>query len=465
MNPKISRRQFTSTTAAVAAVAIAPGIATAAASKPQLQAGAAEHLITPSNVKETLLVGPNDLATGVHDDLFVRTLVLDDQKQRIAIVTIDLLVMHMDFNDVLVNAISAASGIPFEKIVINTNHTHNAPLPGLISANQSDPTQWSEKTPYKTFLVQQVVKNVKAAIDNLQSATLRAGREPTQVGFNRRTMGRTHVTMAPNPNGPIVPWVDVVGAYADDGTRIAVLFSHAAHPVIIHGSSRLISADYPGLTIQKLHHRFSGGKGRADGVFMFAQGCGGDINGHPLLGGIEACQAVSKQLEWAVARVDTQQLPTGAIKTSTTELALPFQDPPTIEQCEQWIAERPKDDRFKHLLAFLKTGQRGTLRYPITGFAVGDLCIVSLAHEPVCSYQLFTVDKSPFKHTLVFGYTHGVEQYIATKKDYELGHRGGYEAAPHGHALQSKHRLALHPDAEQMIHDGITRVLGELQPA
>jgi hypothetical protein len=270
--------------------------------------------------------------------------------------------------------------------------------------------------------------------------------------------------MEPNTHGPIIPWIDLLGAYDENGKRIALLFSHAAHPVIIHATSRLISGDFPGLAIARLQKRFSGGQGRAEGVFMFAQGCGGDINGHPLLGGIEACQAVAGEIERSVARTAVRPLTPGMIRTAKVELQLPFQDPPTKEQCKKWISQRPADGRFGELLKFVERGKIGTLRYPISGFSVGDeLAIIGLAHEPVCSYQLFTVDASPFAHTMVFGYNHGVEQYIATAADYELGHLGGYEAAPHGHALSSKHRLALSPAAEAMIHEGIARVLSQLQ--
>ena len=63
------------------------------------------------------------------------------------------------------------------------------------------------------------------------------GREPTQIGFNRRTLHDDRVVMAPNPQGAVVPWVDVLSAESLDGGRIAGLFSYAAHPVIVQTSS------------------------------------------------------------------------------------------------------------------------------------------------------------------------------------------------------------------------------------
>jgi len=461
----ITRRQFAATTAAAtASVAIAPALAqAAAAAPPALKAGAAEVKITPPDVKSAFLVGPGKMATGVHDDLFARTLILEQGEERVAIVTTDLLVMHMDYNDQMVDAIHDATGIPRNRIVINTNHTHNAPIPRLVAVDQARPESWQD-TPYTKWLLGEVAKSAKLAIDDLQPAELRAGREPTQIGFNRRFMGRTHVTMTPNPNGAVVPWVDTLSAYSPEGKRIALLFSYAAHPVIIHSTSRLVSADFPGLAVQRMKHRYSGGKGNADGVFMFAQGCGANINVHPLLGGIEACKAVAAELEYAVARVRPDKIAPGRLKVASTELQLPFQKPPSVAECQKLVDKYPGSIQHAEVLEIAKSGRRGTLRYPIRAISFGDdLCILTLAHEPFCEYQLYAVEKSPFKHTLVFGYVHGVEQYIATRKAYELGMRGGYEASPHGHALQSKHRLALEPIVEEMIQGGIQKVMSELQ--
>ena len=97
--------------------------------------------------------------------------------------------------------------------------------------------------------------------------------------------------MKPNPNGPVVPWVDVLRVDRLDGSPAAILFSHAAHPVVIHGSSRLISADYPGFATRKLKDRFGGNV-----LTMFGQACGGNINADPLQGGFAAADHVGTVL-------------------------------------------------------------------------------------------------------------------------------------------------------------------------
>ncbi len=127
-----------------------------------------------------------------------------------------------------------------------------------------------ELGPYSKWLAGRVASVVKRAADNLQPATLRSGRAPAMIGYNHRMMKDGRVIMAPNFNGAIVPWVDVLGVHGSDGQRIAVLFSHAAHPVIIHESSQEIGPDFPGYAIKHLRNLLDK-DAEPEGVFMFAQ--------------------------------------------------------------------------------------------------------------------------------------------------------------------------------------------------
>ena len=122
---------------------------------------------------------------------------------------------------------------------------------------------------------------------------------------------------------------------------------------------------------------------------------------------------------------------------------------------KQLIAEFPDDERYVALLGIAKSGEKRTLPFPMSAFAVGDaLCFLSFPHELFAEYQLFADAHSPFGHTFVFGYTNGSEVYVATQRAYELGLRGGYEAGPRNHALSGPYRLALEPFVEGMIQGG-----------
>ena len=106
------------------------------------------------------------------------------------------------------------------------------------------------------------------------------------------------------------------------------------------------------------------------------------------------------------------------------------------------------------------------MKLPLQAFALGDdLCLLGLAHEPFAAYQLQGEANSPFKQTLVLGYTGGCENYLATAEAYRMGNQGGYEASPFGAAMFYKHRLACKPEVAAQVVAAMTDVLRQAHQA
>jgi len=427
--------------------------------EPTFLAGGAQTPVTPAP-EGAFLVGPMAESTGVNDDLYARALVLSDGATRLAIVTVDYLGFDFDFNDRLIAAVSEATGIPAGHVMINCSHTHSAPL-----TVPWGPWEKEKDKPFHRMLPGKLAGVAKEACDQLVPVQLRYRREPAQIGFNRRLLHDGRVVMAPNPKGAVLPWVDVLAAERDDGRRVAVLLSHAAHPVVVHATSRLLSADYPGFAVE--HLRKSHGEGC---VYLFAQGCCGNVNAFPLQGGLEAAAAVGRDLGTAVGRaLDTAggELEPGALKVASSELNVPLADPPPVAELKKLVAgmeDSPRKARREALLEIARRGRPRTMRYPIRAFAIGRrLCILGLAHEPFAEYHHFVNGASPFEHNMVFGYTNGLHCYVGTEKDYLLGERGGYETSPWGAALMFESRLPLAPQAEKQIRAGILRTLRRIE--
>ena len=143
----------------------------------------------------------------------------------------------------------------------------------------------------------QLAELVFQADGKSEAVVLCAGRAPVHIGTNRRLESEEGIVMKPNPGGPVIPWVDVLRVDRLDGRPAAILFSHAAHPVIIHGSSRLISAEFPGFATRKLRDRLGGNV-----ITMFGQAFGGNINADPLRGGIAAAEHAGEVLAEAAFR-------------------------------------------------------------------------------------------------------------------------------------------------------------------
>jgi len=455
------RRQFNA--AVVATGAIAWG-AVARASEPErgsaLWAGAAEVKVTPK-AKGTFLIGPMKPSAGVHDDLFARALVIGGDKPWLAVITLDYLGFDRAYTDRLIRAAAAAANVPAQNVLLNCSHTHSAPLTAPWG-----PWREHRRESFYQWLPRMITEVTARAVSRMRPAKLRFCREPTQLGFNRRLHNGDKIVMAPNPQGAVVPWVDVLAVDEPDGRPIAVLFSHAAHPVIVHEASTLISGDYPGFAVQALNQM------RGDGVVcLFAQGCSGNINGFPLKGGIDAAKAAGRSLAEAVARGlarGAAEIEAAKRRLVVAEPRLPLQAPPPPEEIRESLAKEKNATRRRRWAALLKIAERGQpapIPMPIRGIAIGDFRLITMAHEPFAEYHHFIEKARPSKNAMVWGYTGGLECYVGTEKDYRLGLAGGYETSPRGAAFMFESRLPLAPQAEKVVQAQLRRVLGMLKPA
>ena len=394
-----------------------------------LRAGAAEREITPP-------VGHQiqhyfRLSVGVHDPLFARCLYLEDaEKNSLVIICLDLIFGGFKTCDELRAEIKKQLGI--ENTLVNFSHSHSSASLGTRGhteiSNDTD-SKWNDATLDKILAI------VKEAKKRAEPVSLRVGRAPVQVGFNRRLVNKQngHVYMGVNRNGPVVPWVNVLAADSiKSGKPIAVLYETAAHPVIVPDSSKLTSADFPGAAAQTIHKAL----GR-DVVALFAQGCGGDINGFPLRSTHEKAEEQGRDLGSAVLKAlkESDPIRSKTFSVKYTRKALPSCALPE-KKLWQEMAHRQRDregrmEQLNRMLALIDSGKKPPpRRMDVYAVMFGrEWCLVTMPHEMFCEYELWVDKNAPFKRTMTFGYTNGYEGYVAIDSALRLKEKGGYEAA------------------------------------
>ena len=462
----------------------------------RLKAGAAETIITPPKGAPTL--GTIQRSTGVHDDLYARALVLNDGKQRIAILSLDLIGTDFELSDEIRDAIRARTGIA--TTLVHCTHNHSGPfnIPWSVLG-----PRWvaGPGKSWRDGLAPKLTELVVQAEAKSESAILRAGRAPVQLGTNRRLQSEQGVVMKPNPSGPVIPWVDVLCVDRVDKSPIAVLFSHAAHPVIIHGSSRLVSAEFPGFAAQKLKELLGGNV-----VAMFGQAFAANINGDPLRGGLEAAAHAGEVLAEATlqAMSNSKAIPDEEFAITSTHAGLPLQLLPLRHDCVEvlrvaeerllkhygktsfsdeqlWDMQddvetaksqneskaandvQPMEGKawwmtdtvlcLRDLLNKIEQKDERPLRFDAHLLRVSDhWSLVAATHELFAEYQLMLDQGSPTEHNMMLAYTNGCESYIPMDRDLALG---GYEAATFpdldGASLRYRHRRALRLGFEKEV--------------
>jgi len=461
-----------------------------------LTAGAAETAITPP--VGTPAIGTIQRSSGVNDDLWARALVLDDGETRVVIVSADLIGMDFVLADAVREAIRERTGI--STALVHCTHNHSSPF--TIPWSTLGP-RWPDgpQRAWHVGLVSAIAATVATACKRLEPVTLSAGRAPVQIGSNRRLWSGDAMVMKPNPDGAVVPWVDVLSVDRTDGRPLSIVFSHAAHPVIIHGASRLTSAEFPGFAARRLKEQLG-----ADVVPLFGQAFAADINGDPLRGGIDAARLAGEVLADAAlrARSSADRIAPAPLTVSAVRDDLPFQPLPSRLACavaldaaehrlaqsygrtefsdtELWDLQdaadapvsttassaandvQPMEGKpwwmldtilcLRDLLAKIEAHDERPLRFEAQGLRVGDAwSMVAATHELFAEYQLRLDREAPTMHRMMLAYTNGCESYLPLDEDFALGgYEGGTFPDLGSASLRYCHRRALAPGCEARV--------------
>ena len=435
-----------------------------------MRAGHARSSITPPlGISLAGFTARTTGAQGVHDDLFARALVLEEDTTRLALVACDLCEMDETFVARARQQIEAASGIPAHAVMVAATHTHAAPATFPLYSLPPEPT-WLDD------LSGRVTDTVVAAVGDLAPAAVSVGigHEAT-VGRNRR-----------RPDAPVDPALTVVRLDRQSAAP-AILVHYACHPTVLGPDNLLISRDYVGFTVDAVE--------RATGGFaLFTNGACGDINvGHsadrsalglPIPGRtFDRAEALGLRLAVEAIRVLGEMRPAmqaGAhpgrlLAAGRRSIEVPLRQTPSLDEAHENV--RAAGAHLKHLEASDSTGEdltgaRLELMYAelalrwveqrdraaaetaeVQGLAAGDLALVALPGEFFAESGQHLRARSPFPHTLAVGYANGGIGYVPPAAAFA---DGGYETR-----LAPWSRVA--PEAEAMILDAAEALLRVLR--
>lgn len=379
-----------------------------------IRAGAAAADITPEPAMTNWITGrPYD---GVLDPLHVRALCLSDGHGEAIVLAWDLIDVFEEACAEVREAVSSATGVAPERVLINASHSHSTPRSPFRSEADGAASferlarllddqhfiDWGER------LAGLAAATAVAARKSMKRARLAIGR--AAVGewiFNRRPFAAdnqvTTMMVPKDPTilpdglafGPTDPTLTVVCVRDHDGASLATLCHLNCHPVQIYPHHNGLSADYPGLLCRLVSERLGG-------ETLFLQGCAGDQV--PARRGLAARDAMAHRLaDQAVAAAEVAAaLEPGRLAVANDTVALPLKP----EAAERWQDET-------------KTVESQTI-------AIGDLALATLPGEPLLALSGAVKSRSPFGQTLVLGYSNGYgTSYIGLPGELA---RGGYEA-------------------------------------
>jgi hypothetical protein len=402
-------------------------------------------------------------ADGVLDPLFSKALVIEVERTRVALVTLDLISITRAVTDEARADIEKTTGIRADHVMVAATHAHTGPeLAGRGRRSADLGAERSLSVEYTDSLPAMIAESVRLANERLEPAQLRAvtGR-CADLTFNRRyfmrdgTVGWNPGKRNPNivlPAGPDDPELGMLLVEkpnaAGPAQSVATLINFAMHADTTGGSK--LSADWPGALSRVLAGYHGPGH-----IALVTIGASGNLNhldtgwGWPQ-GTPSEPHRIGTVLGAAVflAYKDLAPIAAGPLRarSAIVELALPDITPDQVEQARRTLAVT-KDDRGANFMKQVRAyraldvaGREGRPhRVEVQAIAVGkDLAWVSLPGEVFVELGLAVKKRSPFPHTHVVTLANENIGYIPDRRSYA---EGNYEPESARCAAGSGERL------------------------
>ena len=177
--------------------------------------------------------GNSRAANGVHDDLWARTMVIDDGKTRLAIVVLDAIgFMNDDIIDVR-KRIPASAGVTYT--IITSTHTHEGP--DLLGLWGKSPFSSGINKKYMEYVKDQTAKSVAEAVKNMRPVRLEISEDLTGA------IPMVKDTRQPEVFDSGLRFIKAVDR--NNGQILGSLLSWADHGETLWSDNLLITSDFP----------------------------------------------------------------------------------------------------------------------------------------------------------------------------------------------------------------------------
>lgn len=228
--------------------------------------GAAKEIITPA--ERTTMIGFGTVFgvpfQDIHDDLYARTLVLEDAASgtQVVLIAMDLLFHDDSLPNALRDYVQKNYGIDPNNLHVSYTHTHFGP-----AVKGYDFTWYKES--YETFLFDRICRCIDRAILCRRPGCLKFSAVSGDWNVSRRLPRNGIMDFAPNPDGERDVNLYLLKLEDENGVMRALATSFACHPSNLAGINNL-SSEYPGRLCQRIEGEFYGC------TALFFQGFGAD---------------------------------------------------------------------------------------------------------------------------------------------------------------------------------------------
>jgi len=416
------------------------------------KAGAGGVVITPTESVRMRGFGNPDsrMSQGAYQDLCVKVLVLDDGKNRAAIVGADFIGWPNYLTEEIRKRLKESCHLQPGQIFLNASHTHCGPEIG------------GEPTPYVKSILEKTVALVEKCFESAEEAKIYFGHSRSDIATNRRRLDRDgYAYWGLNRFGIADHDVPVLKVTRQDGSIIAVVVNYSCHTTTIGGN--FLGGDYAGFVKEFVEQKVPGA------TVVFLQGCAGETKPgrrnkkNPTQfeygGGPAAAREVGEKLGRAVLDVLAGELTeiTGLIQGKLKAIDLPLITVVMDDSKEAGIFLGPKRRMARFAKAILnsvdeKGNYKKTWPAEIQVIRIGkDFVLVGISSEVCAGIGLNIKARLDPRPVIACGYTNRYfEPYNGYIPSRCLIAESGYEAT-----------IPFSPEMEDFMIDDIMKMSGK----
>jgi hypothetical protein len=416
----------------------------------ELRAGAARVCITPQlGIVMNGGVGPST-AQHIHDDLFVRALVLDDGKTRLAFAVVDTCLLDRPVFDEAKKLVQKHTGLGPEEVMMSATHTHSAGSGCGVHLTDADEA-------YRAWLPGRIADSVRCAVNNLAPAELAWGSgslpqhvfcrrlliKPgmvytNQLGFTNELAKMNWDSPHPadgDPAGPTDPEIYVLSVRHADGRPLALMANYSLHYVGDVGPGH-ISADYFGVFSDRIQQLLGADRQDPPFIGILCNGTSGDINNVNPATKRESqppytqIRRVAEDVAQEVLRVSKEFEYRREVRLRSAMSECPVTvrrpSPAEVEQARAIVGNRAvgqlggwTDNYAREQLFLAEWPAEASL--PLQVFNIGGLAVAAWPGEIFAASGLELKHRSPIKPLFNIGLANGWFGYIPPPEQYKYG--------------------------------------------
>jgi hypothetical protein len=438
------------------------GLATA-----ELRVGTAKVDVNPTQLPVLINGGMlTRSAENIQSTVNARAVVLDDQRERLAIVVVDSCMMSRELLDEAKHLAASRTQLRPDRILISATHTHTAPSSMGALGTEADPN-------YTPLLRQRLADAIVAAEQNLQPAEVgwacgeaadftavrRWVRRPDRVEVdpfgNPTVRANMHAARDPNnaigPTGPEDPQLCMIGFRArKDGRPLALISNFSMH----YFGDRAIGPDYFGRYCDAMEKYLANEASAAEPpLVLMSHGCSGDIWRRdyflpPAKEEATIDDYTAGLVTMAQKIYGTMQFqPMAELKMVEQRLPMRYRVPDAqrLAWAEQLVAAMgdrpPKNNTEVYAREQVILHRLQSTEIVLQAIRIGDIAIASTPNETYALTGLKLKLQSPLPQTMVIELANGGDGYIPPPEQHVLGGYNTWAARTAGLEVTAEPRI------------------------